>query len=261
MRWLLFDGRALQGLCLLYLVLAASCAATLDGKSAPANGADALPDKVLFFGNSFTYYNNGLHRHFRLLSNSAGLLTLENSRARIVTISGGHLPEHAGGFEHVLESDDWDVVIMQGHSLGPISEDTADPFRSTARKFARTTRRQGARPVFFMTWAYTDRPEMTARLDDAYTAIGRELEAEVVPVGLAFAAVTAERPDIALRTNDRRHPSLAGTYLAACTFYAALYDRSPEGVPYDAGLREEIATYLQRAAWTTVSDFAKREDY
>ena len=106
--------------------------------------------------------------------------------------------------------------------------------------------------------AYTGNPEMTAALDEAYTSIGTELDAQVVPVGLAFARVTEERPDIPLRTRDARHPSLAGTYLAACTFFAALYGRSPEGLAYDAGLGEDRAGYLQRVAWQTVTQYAER---
>ncbi len=221
--------------------------------------AEAPPAKVLFVGNSFTYYNNGLHKHYRELIRASGIHTAQSSRARIMTLSGGHLPEHEGGFENVLSAEDWDVVVMQGHSLGPISEDTAGPFREAARKFAGMARKQGTRPVFFMTWAYTGRPEMTAELDKAYTAIGKELDAEVVPVGLAFARVTTERPDIALRIDDRRHPSLAGTYLAACTFFAALYRQTPEGLDYDAGLGEQTAAYLQQVAWRTVQDYRNRE--
>lgn len=220
---------------------------------------ESPPANVLFVGNSFTYYNNSLHKHYRQLIWASGIHTAETSRARIMTISNGRLPEHAGGLENILSTEDWDVVVMQGHSLGPISAETAGPFQEAARKYAAIAREQGTRPVFFMTWAYADKPEMTAQLDKAYTDIGRELGAEVVPVGLAFATVTAERPDILLRIDDARHPSLAGTYLAACTFFAALYNQSPEGLEYDAGLGEEIATYLQRVAWKTVQDYANRE--
>ncbi len=228
------------------------------GPVAAGDGTGAPPDKVLFVGNSFTYYNNGLHMHYRKLTFAAGFFTRENSRARIKTISGGHLPEHDGGFQPVLAGDDWDVVVLQGHSLGPISEKTAEPFRRTARKFARIARDRGTRPVFFMTWAYSDRPEMTAELDEAYSGIGRELDATVVPVGLAFATVTAGRPELALRTADARHPTLAGTYLAACTFFAVLLGQSPEGLDYDAGLGAETAQYLQRVAWQTAQSYAKR---
>ena len=56
------------------------------------------PARVLFIGNSFTYYNNSLHRHYRQLILASGIHIEETSRARIMTISGGHLPEHEGGF-------------------------------------------------------------------------------------------------------------------------------------------------------------------
>jgi len=233
-------------------------AATKQVACAADTAAEPLPNKVLFVGNSFTYYNNSLHKHYRKLTYAAGLFTPENSRARIMTISGGQLPEHDGGFEPVLSAEDWDVVVMQGHSLGPISDDTAEPFRRAARKYARIAREHGTRPVFFMTWAYSGKPEMTAKLDEAYSSIGRELDAEVVPVGLAFATVTTERPGLDLRIADARHPSMAGTYLAACTFFAALYGKSPEGLDYDAGLGEETAGYLQRVAWQTVQRYAER---
>ena len=243
----------------MFLALSLGAGGPAWAEEPPAGDSGALPDRVLFVGNSFTYYNDSLHKHFRLLTYSAGLFTPANSRARIMTISGGELPEHAGGFEHVLAGDDWDVVVLQGHSLGPISEGTAEPFRQAARRFAALAREQGTRPVFFMTWAYKGRPEMTAKLDEAYTGIGAELDAQVVPVGLAFARVTAERPDIGLRIADARHPSMAGTYLAACTFFAALYGQSPEGLDYDAGLSEELASYLQRSAWETVTAYAERD--
>ena len=172
-----------------------------------------------------------------------------------MTISGAHLPEHAAGLPSMLATEDWDVVILQGYSLGPISEATAEPFRKAARDYSTLVREHDAQPVFFMTWAYTGKPEMTSQLDTAYTEIGRELGAHVVPVGLAFATVTDARPDIALRIADAKHPTLAGTYLAACTFFATLFNQSPEGLEYSAGLDINDAAYLQGVAWQTVLSY------
>ncbi len=219
---------------------------------------DRTPRNVLFVGNSFTYYNNSLHNHYRKLVAASGHKFDKPSRARIMTISGGHLPEHAGGITKVVGAEDWDVVVLQGHSLGPINEATAEPFRAAAREYSGFIRDQGARPVFFMTWAYLGKPEMTAKLDAAYSGIGRELDAQVVPVALAFATVTNGRPELALRIADARHPTLAGTYLAACTFYAALFGKSPQGLDYTAGLAEDDAAYLQRVAWDTVRMYKAR---
>ena len=173
--------------------------------SAQAIGSE--PDKVLFVGNSFTYYNNGLHKHYEAIVESAnGLL-----HSRIMTISSGHLPEHIAGLPSLAASEDWDVVVLQGYSKGPIGDGTAKKFRKAAKQLVRVIRRNDAKPVFFMTWAYIDEPEMTALLDDAYTSIGKKLDAQVVPVGLAFERAIQQRPELKLRISDRKHPTLAGT--------------------------------------------------
>ena len=57
------------------------------------------------------------------------------------------------------------------------------------------------------------------------------------------------------RPPDKRHPSLAGTYLAAATIYAALFKKSPVGAQYTAGLDEATAKHLQTVAWDTVEDY------
>ncbi len=217
------------------------------------------PEDVLFVGNSFSYYNNGLQNHYRRLLNAASTADRAPGKARLMTISGGRLPEHRGGLGEMLRAYDWDAVVLQGYSLGPIDAAMAEPFREAAREYAEWIRADGAEPVFFMTWAYLSRPEMTATLDAAYTAIGRELDARVVPVGRAFAAVREERGDIALIMDDDKHPTLAGTYLAACTFFAALTGTTPAGLDYTAGLDRTTAAYLQSVAWRTVEEYAARQ--
>jgi hypothetical protein len=47
---------------------------------------------------------------------------------------------------------------------------------------------------------------------------------------------------------DGRHPSRAGTYLAACTFYGVVYKKTPVENPYMAGLSREKVQVLQQAA-------------
>jgi hypothetical protein len=99
---------------------------------------------------------------------------------------------------------------------------------------------------------------MTPRLDEAYARLGKDLDLEIVPVGLAFARAQQEIPGLALHTADKVHPSLAGTYLAAAVFYAALFARSPENLEYDAGLAAETARRLRGIAWSSVLDYRGR---
>ena len=113
----------------------------------------------------------------------------------------------------------------------------------------------GAIPVFFMSWAYADKPEMTAQLAEAYTVAGNANNALVIPAGLAFARALSEQPELNLYVADKRHPTLAGTYLAACVVFAALTGRSPVGNPYLAGIDAPTAHLLQTVAWETVQDY------
>jgi hypothetical protein len=75
---------------------------------------------------------------------------------------------------------------------------------------------------------------------------------------LAFAKAIASKPDLELYAPDKRHPSVAGTYLSAATTYATLFNQSPVGLKYNAGLSPEVALYLQQVAYDTVKEYQKR---
>jgi hypothetical protein len=48
---------------------------------------------------------------------------------------------------------------------------------------------------------------------------------------------------------DGSHPTVTGTYLAACVLFAKIFDRSPVGLSYHAGVSREAAAELQATAW------------
>lgn len=230
--------------------LASACAA-----SPPSVKTIEPPASILFVGNSFTYYNNSLHNHVRNLMR-------ENNQpvdvVRAMTISGARLSAHLPAIDAQLESRDWDIVILQGNSMEAIDPEMVPGFRNAATELAHRIHESGATPVFFMTWARTGEPGQTAILDDAYTGIGNETHALVVPVGLAFATAIEKLPEIPLRIADRRHPTVAGSYLAACTFYAALFRDAPIGTAYTAGLDAQTAKSLQQIAQETVAHYYAR---
>lgn len=231
------------------------------------------PESVLWVGNSFFYYNNSMHNHFGRLVSSAG----SDSRVRntSVTISGSGLdwhdmdsllrPDGLGRYSFVGDNEirfnkpgrQYDTAIMMDCSQCPVHPQLQGAFHETARKHSQSLVQRGVRPVLFMSWAYKDKPEMTAQLAEQYTLAGNANDALVIPAGIAFAKAIAKRPDIELYEADKRHPSLAGTYLAACTVYAALYRKSPVGLSYTAGLSAELVSLLQTAAWETVQEYFK----
>ena len=92
-------------------------------------------------------------------------------------------------------------------------------------------------------------PQSQRAITDAYTSIGRELGALVVPVGVAWHAFLEkhDRPD--LYDKDGSHPSLAGSYLAACVFLGTLYVANPAEIDVEVkGLTPADAIRLQSSA-------------
>ena len=96
---------------------------------------------------------------------------------------------------------------------------------------------------------------MAAQLAEEYTIAGNDNDALVIPAGLAFAKAIAKRPELELYQSDKRHPTLLGTYLAACTSYAAIYKKSPVGNRYTAGIDPATARFLQSVAEETVREY------
>jgi hypothetical protein len=88
-----------------------------------------------------------------------------------------------------------------------------------------------------------------------YVKAGKANNAQVIPAGLAFANSIKIKPDLNLYVADKRHPSLAGTYLAANVVLASLFKQNPVGNTYTAGLPAETAKHLQQVAWDTVQGF------
>jgi hypothetical protein len=232
-----------------------------------------FPKTEIFIGNSFFYFNNSMHSHVLGMVRAADPANRTSYQATSVTIGGS-------GFEwHDVESyfrpnaiasysfDDnnniifnkrerlFDAAIMMDCSQCPIHPKLKSVFTEYAKKDADIVRAHGAKPVFFMSWAYEDKPEMTQQLAEAYTVAGNDNNALVIPAGLAFARMRAKQPELNLYQPDRRHPSMAGTYLASCVVFAALTGRSPVGNPYLAGLDEATAKMLQTAAWETAQDY------
>lgn len=233
----------------------------------------ATPESILWVGNSFFYYNNSMHGHYNELAASADAAA--RTRGTSVTISGSGLdwhdmdsllrPDGIGRYSFVGDNEirfnppgrQFDTAIVMDCSQCPIHPQLQGAFHATAKKYSASLMRAGVRPVLFMSWAYKDKPEMTAQLAEQYTLAGNANDALVIPAGLAFAKAIAKRPDIELYQNDKRHPTLAGTYLAACATYATLYRKSPVGLGYTAGLSADVVALLQNAAWEATQEYFK----
>src|SRR5437879_10870437 len=93
---------------------------------------------------------------------------------------------------------------------------------------------------------------MQSSIYDGHTFISLEQQAALAPVGYAWMARLTDSLDPDLWQDDGSHPSVAGTYLAACVFYARIFAQSPVGLTYNSGLDAKVAAKLQQVALTTV---------
>lgn len=234
------------------------------------------PTRVLFIGNSFSFYNNGIHNHLGSLIRAAGDWKKQKNRLRLSTLSGGHIHEHSADLAFLLNtpSENWQAIVLQGHSNEPISSAKNKAFVLATAKSVQLIKAKGIQPILFMTWGYKNQPSMGIDLANVYTKLANKLDVLVVPVGLAFAMAEMELSDIELFVpdvlgvapdgqltyrKDWKHPSEAGTYLAACVFYATLFQRSPEGLFFSGRLHNDTALAIQKLSWRATQQFFKRK--
>ena len=241
-------------LCVLVLCLFAPVHLEAQSDTAPSSA----PDSILFVGNSFTFYNNAIYSHLRKLLMAEDPATRQSILLKSMTISGAVLADHDGGLKQMLDLRPWHTIVLQGHSLEAVDPERTDGFTQTLAEFSSLIENRGARPVLFMTWAYAGRPEMIEQLAPAFSRLGEQMDMKVIPVGLAFVQALNDIPGLELHVADKIHPSLAGTYLAAAVFYAALYGKSPEHLEYDAGLDAATARQLRQIAWNSTRDYYSR---
>ena len=259
----------------LALMLALALNAAALAQTAPSTKSLGEPKTALYVGNSFFYFNNGMSGMVnRMLAAAVEPQSRGQYRSTMVTISGSGLNWHdmesyfkpgSGMASYSFTADNkvvfnkfdkpFDVVIMNDCSQCPVHPQLKDAFHEYARKHSQTAVKYGAKPVLFMTWAYADKPEMTQQLAEQYTVAGNANRALVVPAGLAFAKALARDPKVNLYDPDKRHPSLAGSYLGAATILAAVYNKSPVGNSHHSGLDPKTAAFLQQVAADTVKEY------
>ena len=228
------------------------------------------PTHVLFVGNSYLYYGDSVHNHVRRMAEAAGLEGASDFTYKSATIGGAALFDH--NIDHLLDPKNlrvdrpFDVVILQGGSVAALSEERRRLFAETATEFSAKIERTGGQTVLYMTHAYVEpheryRPRMITDIATLYIETGNDIDALVVPVGIAFEEAYSRRPELQLhKAFDGTHPDLTGTYLAAATVFASLYGVSPAGNSYDyfGQLDAETILFLQTVARDTVTNFYGR---
>jgi hypothetical protein len=151
-----------------------------------------------------------------------------------------------GEAQEAIAAARYDYVVLQEQSTLPVKN--AARMRENILLFDDVIKASGARTALYMTWAREHERQNQQTIADAYTSVGSEIGATVVPVGLAWQRFLSQHASPALHDKDRSHPTLAGSYLAACVFYSVLFGESPEGIEAPVeGLGDDDAGLLRAA--------------
>ncbi len=135
----------------------------------------------------------------------------------------------------------WDVVVLQSYRDDLDGKDSL--YARYAPKYAALAKAQGARVILYETTPKTQNATALKKSPDskevlkkarAIAALAKQIDASAAPMSLAGLHCQTERPDMTLRFVNDAHLNQTMAYLTACCLYAALFDRSPEGLPVDS---------------------------
>ena len=215
--------------------------------------------RVLLVGNSYTRFNmlpSLLHRVAAAVPNGPQL-TVDSVAHGGYTLRRHWLKREATA---QIRRGHYTHVVLQDHSLRAI--DRADEMARYVARFDELISQSGAKTVLYETWArgenstlYRTRPELGSPLDmlgriaEAYDALAQERGAGLAPVGDAFMLARTRLPQLPLYRADGAHPTLQGSYLAACVLYRAITGLDPRGTTYTPyGMSEDEAQVLRAFA-------------
>ena len=239
-------------------------------------------NNLLMYGNSYTSQNS-LHTI---------LEELGVTNAEALTGGGMRFDDHwnnvntsGHSWNNTLRNSNlnWDYVILQDQSQIPGFNRSTTSWiedKDAAILLANEIESESSESVLMMTWGrrngdvtnptiYSNFTMMQDRIEDGYidfrdnmTVQGRDVW--IAPVGLAFKhihdsiqnsganPISSTSTFYGLYSADGSHPSLSGSYLAACVIYATLTGETPVGSNDSVSLSNSLKLELQQAAANTV---------
>ena len=165
--------------------------------------------KILFIGNSHTYYNDmpslvkqsfeaeGYGCHVTMLAHPGWFLAqhVEDPEAKFNILYGGY-----------------DYVVLQEHAhpFGP-----EEKFYDAVRILTGWIKKAGSTPVIYLTWAKKSEPEAQDRMTAAHSRIADETGSLLAHVGDTWWSYMRSWPDLEMYAGDGEHASPAGSDFAA----------------------------------------------
>lgn len=207
--------------------------------------------KVLFVGNSHTYFND-MPFMFREHCRAAGL----DVSVTMLTRGGECLANHARSEQVLfnLRYGGYDYVVFQ-----EVESDFpgAQVYMQSLTPLVEAARAAGTRPVLYMNFAPEASFERQEMLSAACRAAGEHFGLPVAAVGDAFTAVQKTHPGIDLYFTDRRHASAAGSYLISLCLAKTALGVEPVGLPGRIAFGGRVLVDLSAADALTLQEAAQ----
>lgn len=229
-------------------LLVVGLVACLNGPTGPTLQGTGKP--VLFIGNSHTY-NRDIPGLVQALAAAAGpepIAVASDANPNFALIDHWNGPARAEA-----TSRPWSfIVLQQGWTPAGACRDT---LRLAAKNFAGEATKVSAKIAMYQVWVPVNRPSHTVGTIRSYELAAEDATGLLLPAAAAFRVALSRNPALELY-DDGLHASNAGAYLAAITIYAAMFDKSPVGLPsslttlsgFTLSLSAATALELQQAA-------------
>ena len=218
--------------------------------------------RVLFIGNSYTSVNN-LPQTIASVASSVGDNLIFDSN----TPGGYRFLDHSTNPTTLqkIGIGNWDYVVLQEQSQYPSFpewqvEQDVYPYAQSLNN-AILNANPCTETIFYMTWGRKNGdaqncpnlPEvctylgMDNLLNARYRTMAQDNNAILSPVGAVWRYIRQNFPTIELYQADESHPSVAGTYAAACAFYTVIYRKDPTLITFNSTLSASVAQNIKNA--------------
>ena len=234
---------------LILLISWAGCGASSGLTGSPEIASDP-PTRILFVGNSLTFYNDMPEILLGFLNTMPDI----DYRVESVAFPAAGLQDHwtdGEALDRIAEGG-WDVVILQ---QGPSATEGRPSLLEYSQLFSEKIRAVGATPALYMVWPSIQRSFDADGVSDSYTTGAKVVGGGLLPAGDAFRVAQGVDSSIELYGGDGFHPSVEGSFLAALVMYVQLTGKTADGLPTlvqtssgSKEVSESDAIILQQAA-------------
>lgn len=206
--------------------------------------------KVLFIGNSHTYFND-MPQMVRELACAAG----EEIHVTMLTKGGmdfaWHQQQEQTAFNLRYGGYDFCVLQQAAHPFSGV-----EALSQGAKGICELAGEHPPRFALYMTWAQKAHPENQPEMTEAYRRTAKEQNLLLAPVGEIWQAFCKEHPEIELYFTDGAHASPAGSLLAASVIFKTLFQKEP---PLHFGENSQLLRQFSPETYETIIRFVQEK--